>query len=140
MTGPSPAWAALSAERFDQSKNLAGEFDLFVGRSHDGVGAMDAQSGLSQFFGRLGVAVVHHQNIQKIAVSLGHACDGNRQSLRRHQNAGRSRDCCVADNRAHGGHRGASLLERFPNAGHGQDRADAGDRDCSARAAPRSPT
>ena len=124
-----PAWAALSlSRRLDLRQNLAGEINLFVGRAHDRVGAVDAEPGLSQFLGRFGITAVNHQNVQKFAVGLGHACDGNRQTLGGHQNAGRPRDRVVADNRTHGGDRGGSLLERFGDAGNGQDGSDAGDR------------
>ncbi len=103
-----PAWAALS--RRHQREDLARQVNLFVGRAHDRVGAVDSQPGLFQFFRCLGVAVVDHQDVQKFAISLGHAGDGNRQALGRHQNAGRSRNCGVADDRTHGCHRARVCL------------------------------
>ena len=87
-----------------------------------------------QFFGGFGVTDVDDQNIQKFPVGLGHARDGNRQTLGGHQNTGRARDRLAANNRADGGDRGTGLLQSIEDARHGEDRANAGDRDCWARA------
>src|SRR4029079_17990494 len=66
---------------------------LVLRRAHDRLSAVSVHSScLSQVVRGLRVFDVHHQQVEKIVVSLRDSCDRYLQTLRRHQRAGRTRD------------------------------------------------
>ena len=70
---------------------------------------------------------VAHEKIEKIFVSFGYAGDRAGQPVGSHENARGSGDGSVSYDWTYGGNFAARAAQSVANAGHGENRADAGD-------------
>ena len=117
------------AFRAQQGQHGPCQLGFIVGGSHDGVGAVNAQTGTRDLLCGFRVTQVSNQNIEKIFVSLA--------PLQRSKPA----NPCAAIKIPAGPETAASptigltaatvasvFLKRIPNAGDGKDRPNAGDR------------
>src|ERR1700722_18892228 len=88
---------------------------------------MHSHTGLTQFFSGESILRIDDQKIEKIVVKVGDACNGNSEALRCHEDSRRTADGVPDNDRTDGYTAGAAFAEGFANAGHGENRRDAGD-------------
>src|SRR6202041_571717 len=89
---------------------------------------MDAQAGFAEFFGGCRVSGIDYQEIEKVLIIIGNACDGTAEALRSHEYARRAVHGGSGDDWAHGRDAGTAFAQRFANTGDGENRTDAGHR------------